>query len=170
VAKKLDSRPQYIREINNYTFFKGYKVTQSGVVYNKYEKLIKPKFKFRGKKIDSVFIDIWEGGLRKRYAYHRFIYMAWNPEFAATNDPNMVVTTKGNRFDYRLSNLIAVTRQEHIQALIKINESWKKDERIEIVKTYLEIKDVMTQEEFAHRLKISTKTLYRYIKEVENEL
>jgi hypothetical protein len=170
VAKKLDLRPQYIKEINNYTFYLGYKVTQSGVVFNKYDKQVKPKFKFRGKKIDYVYIDIWQGGIKRRISYHRFIYMAWNPEFAETNDRNLVVTTHKSRFDYRLANLKVITREEHIKALALINASWKKDERLEIVKTYNEIKDVMTQEQFAHRLKISTKTLYRYIKEVEDEL
>ena len=86
MAKKLDLRPQYIKEINNYTFFMGYKVTQSGVVFNRYDNQVKPKFKFRGKKIDYVYIDIWQGGIKNRISYHRFIYMAWNPDFAKNND------------------------------------------------------------------------------------
>lgn len=167
--KKLDLRPRYIKEVHNYTFYKGYKVTQSGVVFNKYDKIVKPKFRFKGKKIDYVFIDVNYGGWKKRVSYHRFIYMAWNPEFAESDDKNLVVTTIGRRFDYRLNNLKVVTRQEHIEALAVLNASWRKDERAEIVRTYKEIKDVMTQEQFAHRLKISTKTLYRYIKEEENE-
>lgn len=165
--RKIDVRPRYIQELRNCTFFHGYKVTESGVVFNAKGKQIKPKFALDGKRIDYVFIDVVLNGVRKRISYHRFIYMAWHPEFAKEDDQSLVVTTIGRRFDYRLGNLKVVTRKEHLAELSKHRSPLEEDERREVVKTFAEIKDYMTKKDFAKRLGISTKTLNKYIKEYE---
>lgn len=159
---KLDLRPRYMQELNKYTMYMGYKVTEAGVVYNCRDKLVKPKFLFKGKRIDYVYIDVTYEGKKRRISYHRFIYMAFNPDFE--DDPNMVVTTVGRRFDYRLSNLKLMTRQEHLQQLAKQGLSYSEVEQKEVAETYEEIKDYMTKKEYAKRLGISPRTLYSYLK------
>lgn len=146
------------------TTFMGYRVTESGLVFNCKGKLVKPKFYMRGKKIDYVYIDVTCNKKKQRISYHRFIYMAWNPEFAEVNDPNLVVTTIGRRFDYSIKNLKVVTRQEHIEELAKLNSTFTDDEAHEVASTYEEIKDMMTKSEYAKRLQISLTTLNKYLK------
>lgn len=145
------------------TSFMGYTVTESGVVYNSKGRLVKPKFHFKGKRIDYVYIDVTCNGKKQRLSYHRFIYMAWNPEFV--NDPDLVITTHGRRFDYSLKNLRCVTRQEHLQELAKNKAHFDEDDEALIRETYLEIKDVMTKKDYAKRLGISPKTLNKILEE-----
>jgi hypothetical protein len=167
-TKKLDLRPRYMGELRTFTTFHGYKVTESGVVYNSKGRMIKPKFYFKGKRIDYVYLDVKIDGKPRRISYHRFIYMAWNADFAEANDQSLVVTTVGRRFDYRLANLKIVPKQEHLMQLSKNRSCMGTNEQEEVVKTYLEVKDIMTKKEFALRLNISTKTLNKYIRSVTN--
>lgn len=147
------------------TSFMGYTVTESGVVYNSKGRLVKPKFYFVGKRIDYVYIDATYNGKKQRISYHRFIYMAWNPEFAAQNNQDLVITTVGRRFDYSLKNLRCITRQEHLQELAKNKAHFDEDDEALIRETYLEIKDVMTKKDYAKRLGISPKTLNKILEE-----
>lgn len=166
--RKLDIRPQYIKELMRSTPFMGYRVTESGVVYNAHDKLIKPKFYFKGDKIDYVYIDVTYEGKKQRISYHRFIYMAWNPEFAQTNDPSMVITTIGRRFDYSLKNLKCVTKQEHLQELAKSKMHFDEEDAEQIRETYAEIKDVMSKKDYAKRLQVSPHTLNKILKGTNN--
>lgn len=144
------------------TEFMGYKVTASGVVYNSKGRLIKPKFMFKGKRIDYVYIDITYNGVKRRISYHRFIYMAWNKDFI--DDPNVVVTTLRSRFHYNISNLICISREEHIKHLAENARLHTDDEIAEIVETYEAVKDYMTIQQLATRLGMSRATLVQYLR------
>ena len=165
MAKKTDTRSRYIRENLRSVDYMGYRVTESGVVYNAHDKLIKPKFLFKGKKIDYVYIDITFQGKKRRLSYHKFVYMAWNQDFVDSDD--YVITTIGRRFDYRVANLKCITRKEHLENLQK-DLYYSDDEKRMIVEAYLEIKDSITLTEFSKKVNITPKTLSKYIKEHQN--
>lgn len=155
-------RSRYSKEFNLTTEFMGYTVTASGVVYNSKGKLIKPKFMFKGKRIDYVYIDITYKGVKRRISYHRFIYMAWNKDFV--DDPNVVVTTNRSRFHYNIGNLICISREEHIRNLAERAKLHTDDEIADIVETYEAVKDYMTIQQLANRLGISRATLVQYLR------
>jgi len=159
VGKRV--RSEFINKHKRTVMYRGYKVSASGVVYNKRGSIIKPKFSFRGKRIDYVFIDICEKGKKTRMSYHRFVYKAWNQDF---DDPEMVITTKGRRFDYSIDNLVAIPRQEHLKNLAEANLLYAGDNYTELMETYNAVKDYMTIEEFAKRLSIHPRTLDNYIR------
>lgn len=159
-------RSKKLREFTRYVMYKGYKVYEGGIVYGKSGRIIKPKFMFKGKRIDYVYIDFYEKGVKKRMSYHRFIYKACNPEF---DDDNMVITTIGGRFDYRLSNLKCITREEHLKEVAKNATIYKGDDLKDMLETYNIVKDYMTLEEYAKRLHISSRTLSNYIRKEKDE-
>lgn len=161
MAKKLDTRPRYIKENLRSVEYMGYTVTESGIVYNSHGKLIKPKFIFNGKKIDNIYIDITHMGKKRRISYHKFIYMAWNPD--APDSPEYVVTTIGRRHDYSVKNLKLITRKEHLNNVHK-NVHYTDEEKRLIVETYLEIQDTVTMTEFAKKVNITPKTLAKYVR------
>jgi hypothetical protein len=164
MRKKLDLRPQYMQKLHRTVDFMGYKVSESGVVFNKYGRQVKPKFKFKGKRIDYVYIDVHYNNKKQRMSYHRFVYMAWNKDFAEKNDKNFVVTTLGRRFDYDLKNLVALPREEHLNKIAERNKKFEDDEIDEVVDTYNQVSDYYTQEQFAQKLGISARTLREYIR------
>lgn len=158
-------RSRKLREHNSYVMYKGYKVYESGVVYGKLGKIIKPKFMLKGKRIDYVYIDYYDNG-KKRMSYHRFIYKAFNPTF---DDDNMVITTIGSRFDYRISNLKCISREEHLREVAESAKIYQGDDLKEMLETYELVKDFMTLEEYANRLHISSRTLSNYIRKEKDE-
>lgn len=160
---KLDLRPRYIKELMRTIMFMGYKVTESGVVYNSKGNIVKPKFKFKNKRIDYVYIDITYQRKKIRMSYHRFIYLAWNQDKLESLD-GMVITTIGRRFDYRLANLKAITREEHIANLAK-NATLHTDAEIdEIASTYRQVVGYITITDFAERVGVSVRTLDKYLR------
>ena len=167
--RKIDLRPRYMQELHRTIDFMGYKVSESGVVFNRYDNQVKPKFYFKDKRIDYVYIDVHYEGTKRRISYHRFVYMAWNKDFAQKDDKNIVVTTIGRRFDYSLKNLIAIPREEHLKIISERNKKFEDDEIAEVVDTYKQVSDYYTQEQFAKKLGISTKTLREYIRRDSSE-
>lgn len=160
---KLDMRPKYMKEHSSHTYFMGYKVTESGLVFNKYNHQLRPKFAYANKTIRDIYIVIRHEGKNRYYPYHRFIYMAWHPELE--DNPDLVVVPIKSKFDYRLSNLEVITTQEQLRRLQNDNRAYSKEEARKIVETYEEVKDVMSKKEFCERFGISTRTLDRYKKE-----
>ena len=163
MAKKPRIRSKVEKDLLRHTWYRGYKVTASGVIYNKHGKIIKPKFYFNKKRIDYVYLDIFENGKRSRISYHRFVYMAWHKDFK--DDPNMVITTLGRRFDYNISNLVCIPREEHLNNVAQSKRLYQGDELKELMETYNMVKDYMTIEEYAQRVGMSSRTLDSYIRE-----
>lgn len=160
--KKLDLRPRYMQDLMRRTTFMGYEVTASGVVFNSQGRIIKPKFYFKGKSIDYVYIDVTYNGTKRRISYHRFVYMAWNKDFV--DDPNFVITTIGRRFDYSIDNLKCITRAEHLRDLASAKQALSASEAEEVRATYEQVKDFMTVAALARRLGMTPRTLSRYLR------
>lgn len=160
---KLDQRPKYMKEHAHHTFFMGYKVTESGMVFNRFNHQLKPKFAYADKEIRDIYIVIRHEGKNKYYPYHRFIYLAWNKD--CVDNDNLVVVPIRSKFDYRLCNLKAITKQEQLLILQHDNRAYSKEEASKIVTTFDEVKDIMSKKEFCERLGISTRTFDRYKKE-----
>lgn len=166
---KPDFRSQYIRELHNYVWYRGYKVTENGIILNQFDKHVKPKFAWKDKRIDYVYIDVVENGKVSRISYIRFVYMAWHPEHREfENDSTYIVRTKRNRFDYKVANLELVTQAEHTYQLRKQNQKFSDEEIKEIIDTYDSVKEHMSISEFAKRIGISRTTFYKYRKAVDN--
>lgn len=161
---RLDTRPAYMKELMKDTSFMGYRVTESGVVFNRFGKLIKPKFYMKGKRIDYVYIDVTYNGIKRRISYHRFIYMAWHPDFE--DIPTNVIVPIGRRFDYGVKNLKCISQQEHLQALAKNQIHFSAKDWELIRETYKEVSDMVSQKDFAKRLGITPQTLRKYLKGV----
>lgn len=166
---KLDSRNSYVKEFTDCVWYRGYRVTRSGYVFNKYNVLVKPKFAWKGKRIDYIYMDINTEGKRKRVSYYQFVFMAWNPELRhLEGNPDYVVRPKDKRFNYHVDGLELIERNQHIQELAEKQWKYSEDERLQIVDTFNQVKDYMTAKDFAKRLGITVETLYAYRKAVED--
>lgn len=158
------------KELENRVKFEGLIVTESGLVFRRDGKQVKPKYVFNTledgtRKIKSVNIEFTMKGTRYYKSYQRFVYAAWNKEFNMDDNSLIVISKSKNRFEFRPSHLEVITRAEHLERLRKANMKYTDEERSIIAKKYYEMKEDMIQVDFAKLFDISVPTLIEMLKE-----
>lgn len=162
------------KELENRVKYMGLYVTESGYVFRKDGKQVKPKYVFKTledgtKRIQTVNIGFSHKGQRHYKSYQRFVYAAWNPDFDIDDKSLIVVSETPNRFEFNPNKLKVITRAEHLENLRVANMKYTDEEREIIAKEYYKVKGRITQEEYANTFEISQVTLLEILKEYPDE-